>query len=254
MRKAGNLKKYGKWIMDKQNRVIQSGIKLLLPNRCPVCDKPVKFSEGLICRTCYRKLDIIKEPACFRCGKPLAKEEQEYCRDCGKQKHLFISGRSLYAYEDVQASIYRFKYGGRQEYAKFFGKEMAVRLYDFISQVRADALVPVPISKSRLKKRGYNQADLLAVQIGKQLNIPVLTHLTERTKNTLPQKGLNATERQKNVKGAFKIVQNDVKLSTIILVDDIYTTGSTMDALAYAFHSSGIKKIYFIALAITTGA
>ncbi|HKM35108.1 MAG TPA: ComF family protein [Lachnospiraceae bacterium] len=233
---------------------MQFGINLLLPPRCPICDKPVRLAEGHICHDCYNKLEIIQEPACFRCGKPLAKEQQEYCRDCSKREHAFICGRALYSYESVQTSIYRFKYTGRQEYAIFFGREMADQLSGFITQLNADALVPVPISRARFRKRGYNQAETLATELGKQLHIPIFTHLVERIKDTLPQKGLNAVERQKNLKKAFKIVQNDVKLDTIIIIDDIYTTGSTMDALAKVLLSSGVKRIYFITLAITTGA
>lgn len=233
---------------------MQLGINLLFPPRCPICDEPVRLLEGYICHDCHKKLEVIKEPACFRCGKPLVKEEQEYCRDCSKREHSFVCGRALYTYESVQASIYRFKYTGRQEYAIFYGREMAKHLSYFIAQVHADALVPVPISRARFRKRGYNQAEILATELGKQLHIPVYTHLIERIKDTLPQKGLNALERQKNLKKAFKMARNDVKLDTIIIIDDIYTTGSTIDALAKVLLSSGVQKIYFITLAITTGA
>ncbi len=236
------------------NKALELSINLLLPLRCPVCDEPVRLGEGLICRNCLGKLEVIKEPVCFRCGKPLHKAEQEYCRDCGQREHSFICGRALYVYESMHSSIYRFKYCDRQEYAIFFGREMAVKLNEFIAQINADGLLPVPISKARYEKRGYNQAELLARELGKQLCIPVFTELVERTKDTLPQKGLNALERQKNLKKAFKIVQNDVKLNTIIIVDDIYTTGSTIDALSKVLLSSGVKKVYFVALALATGA
>lgn len=254
MQKVGDLQNQKKQKEKFRNKWIHLGINLLFPPRCPICDKPVILSQGKICHECHIKLKPITEPVCFRCGKPLLRLEQEYCSDCSKREHAFICGRALYTYESIQASLYRFKYSGRQEYAVFFGREMADKLYPFISQIHADALIPVPISRSRFQKRGYNQAEILAEELGKQLHIPVFSHLVERIKDTLPQKGLNASERQKNLKKAFKIAQNDVKLESIIIIDDIYTTGSTIDALAKILTVSGIQRIYFITLAITTGA
>lgn len=103
------------------------------------------------------------------------------------------------------------------------------------------------------EKRGYNQAALLAAELGKQLDIPVLTGFVERTRNTRPQKELEGAKRQNNLKKAFKIVQNDVKLNTIVIIDDIYTTGSTIDAVAQACREAGVKHVYFAALAIGRG-
>lgn len=228
-------------------------VNLLYPRRCPICDEPVKVSEGDICTECYSKLKIITGSVCFICGKPLINNEQECCADCLKRKHKFTFGRALYAYESIQTSIYKFKYSNRQEYAEFFGKEMAMHFAAFVKLTKAEALIPVPISRSRRKKRGYNQAELLADVMGKQLNLPVYRNLVKRVKNTLPQKELNAYERQKNLKKAFKLAQNDVKLNSIIVMDDIYTTGSTIDALAGVLLTSGVQKVYFLTLSLTTG-
>ncbi|MGN1147944.1 MAG: double zinc ribbon domain-containing protein [Lachnospiraceae bacterium] len=228
-------------------------IKLLFPQRCPVCDEPVRIRDGLICRTCKDKLIRVKDPFCLKCGKPLAAMDQEYCRDCREKSHFYCKGRALYEYESVAGAIYRFKYGGRQEYAVYFGAEMAKGLEDFIRRAAPDGLVPVPLSKSRFNRRGYNQAALLAREIGRRLDIPVYEHLVKRVINTVPQKGLNPSARQNNLKRAFKITENDVELSTIIIVDDIYTTGSTIDAVAEVLLQAGVKKIYFVALAVGAG-
>ena len=113
--------------------------------------------------------------------------------------------------------------------------------------------MPVPIHDSKKKQRGYNQAELIARELGRRLNIPVETNLIKRVRKTIPMKDLSAVERQNNLKRAFKICRNDVKLNTIIIVDDIYTTGSTIDAMAYEMRKAGIKRIYFVALAIGNG-
>lgn len=225
-------------------------IELLFPRRCPICDKPVKKLGDLICAECYQKICYVKTPCCLKCGKGLKDEGVEFCTDCEKNHHFFDRGLALYEYSFMKESIYRFKYDGRKEYAKFYGKEIAKKLGKDILAFRADAIVPVPLHRNRLKKRGYYQAALLAREVGSALKIPVEETLVERQKETLPQKEICGKERQNNLKNAFKIVQNDVKLKTIIIIDDIYTTGSTMDAMSKCLRNAGVEKIYCISLAI----
>ena len=100
------------------------------------------------------------------------------------KKHLYDRGISLYRYASVKKAVYRFKYAGRQEYAAFFGKEMAWHLGRQILSWKVDALVPVPLHPARKRKRGYNQAELLALEIGKQLGLRVENNWLIRTKNT----------------------------------------------------------------------
>ena len=224
--------------------------ELLFPRRCPVCDRPVKPAGHLICDICKDKLKYVSEVHCMKCGKPLGKDTEEYCEDCRKKKHKYIQGKSLYEYKSAAGTIYRFKYGKRKEYAEFLGKEMSEHFGKNIRNWKADALVPVPIHKSRKRQRGYNQAELLAVELGKRLGIPVKSELIVRVRKTLPQKLLKESERQNNLKKAFKIGRNDVKLSTIIIIDDIYTTGSTVNEMADILNKMGIDKVYVLTLAI----
>ena len=226
---------------------------LLYPRRCPVCDRAVTPFGSLICETCKREPVYIKELCCMKCGKELAKEEEEYCADCRRQRHLFDRGRALFAYKSIADSIYRFKYKGRREYAAYYAECIAGRLGGWIVQCRPDALVPVPIHDSKRRMRGYNQAEVLAKELGRMMNIPVESNLIKRVRKTVPMKDLSAFERQNNLKRAFKICRNDVKLSTIIIIDDIYTTGSTIDAMSYELRKAGVKRIYFVTLAIGKG-
>ena len=189
----------------------------------------------------------------MKCGKELAEEEEEYCTDCRRHRHLFDRGRALFVYKSISDSIYRFKYKGRREYAAYYAECMAERLGEWIVRCRPDALVPVPIHNSKRHVRGYNQAEALAKELGLILNIPVESNLIKRVRRTAPMKDLSAFERQNNLKRAFKICRNDVKLSTIIIIDDIYTTGSTIDAMSYELRRAGVKRIYFAALAIGKG-
>jgi ComF family protein len=182
-------------------------------------------------------------------GKGLSGPEREYCGDCRKHSHKFERGRSLYQYESAAGSIYRFKYQGRQEYADFFAEELYQYLGRDIQMMRAEAIIPVPLHRSRLKERGYNQSEVLARALSKRCGIPVLDNLAVRCKKTIPQKQLNYAERQNNLKKAFKICANDVKLNTVIIMDDIYTTGSTVDALAEALLCKGVKHVFVVTLA-----
>ena len=224
--------------------------ELLFPRRCPVCDKPVRPAGRLICEECKNKLKYVSEIHCLKCGKPLSDETEEYCSDCRKKKHKFVQGKSLYEYRSAVGTIYRFKYAKRQEYAEFLGREMAIHFKEDMKKWKAEALIPVPIHKSRKYQRGYNQAELLAEEIGRRTGIPVKKNLIVRCKKTVPQKMLKDAERQNNLKKAFKIGQNDVKLSTIIIIDDIYTTGSTVNEMADILNRVGIDKVYVLTLAI----
>ncbi|HJA32581.1 MAG TPA: ComF family protein [Candidatus Eisenbergiella pullicola] len=226
---------------------------LLFPRRCPVCDRPVKPAGDLICAECRPKLKYVRQPLCMKCGKQLADSQQEYCADCAHKKHVYDRGISLYQYRSVQNAIYRFKYGGRREYAEFLGGEMAARLGPQILAWKPDALIPVPLHEKRLQKRGYNQAGLLAEEIGRRLGICVLSDWIGREKNTVPLKQLDVPERQNNLKKAFKIRRDDVKLNTIVIIDDIYTTGSTVDEIAAECRRKGVRAIYFAALSAGSG-
>lgn len=228
-------------------------LDIFFPRRCPICDEPVKPWNALICKDCAQIPAYIEPPFCMRCGKHLNREEKEYCGDCTAHAHLFERGRALFAYKSISSSIARFKYAGRQEYAAFYAACMARRLGAFIRDCGAQAFIPVPLHKSRMRHRGYNQAEVLARELSALTGIPVLADWIVRVEKTAPMKDLSAQERQNNLKRAFKIQRNDVKLSTVIIIDDIYTTGSTMDAMSRELKKAGVKRIYFLALAIGKG-
>ena len=217
-----------------------------------MCDEIVDEPGERICAECLGKMKLLTPPWCMRCGRKV-QEGEEYCRDCREKRHAFDRGRALYEYADAAASIYRFKYAGRREYAAFFGEEIAEYLGDFIRQVKPDGIVPIPLHRRRYARRGYNQAELLAKETGRRLGIPVYPEMLVRVRNTVPQKKLNPQERQNNLKKAFNIGRNDVKLKVILVFDDIYTTGSTIDEAARALREAGAEKIYFITLACGAG-
>lgn len=205
-----------------------------------------------ICPACKGKTELIKEPFCLKCGKGLAKNE-EYCDDCKSRKHLFERGMSVFVYGSVSDSLYRFKNKGRQEYADFYAQSILKAHGRWLMSLRPDALVPVPVHRSKRQHRGYNQAELIANSIFRMTGIPVYKDLIIREKRTGPLKDLSLKARQNNIKGAFKVTENAVKLKTIVIIDDIYTTGTTIDEMCRCIKSAFDCKIYFLTVAIGRG-
>lgn len=233
-------------------------IHLLFPRRCPICDKAmfssVFMKTELCCAACREIPEYVKEPVCKKCGKPIENERAEYCYDCRKHPGGFAQGKALWIYKDqVKESMYRFKYQNRQEYARYYGSEI-VRVYgEWMKRNKIEAIVPIPLHWTKKRRRGYNQAQLLTAEIGKQTGLPVYPKLLKRIKKTKAQKNLDETERKNNLKKAFKTQENKVQLSHILLVDDIYTTGSTINEAALELKRAGIERVYYVSVCIGRG-
>ena len=226
--------------------------ELFFPRRCTFCDDVLPFGRKEVCGSCEKKIAYVKEPGCCKCGKTV-RQEEEYCFDCKRHEHEYIKGAALFEYNFIKASLYKFKYHGRKEYAAVYGRYMALRFKEQLDFWKPEALIPVPIHRKRKQKRGYNQAELVALELGKYLGIPVVSDLVIRAKNTSPMKELDGLQRQNNLKKAFLIGRNDVKLSTVVIIDDIYTTGSTVDAVAKICKAAGVKNVYFLTVSIGQG-
>ncbi|MBQ6129091.1 MAG: ComF family protein [Lachnospiraceae bacterium] len=230
-----------------------AAVDALFPRICPICNDIVPFGKGDVCPGCEHLLTYCEDPVCEKCGKPVD-DGARYCADCERLRHTYDEGRAALIYDEYMSkSIYRFKYNGKREFAPFYARVITGRLADTIRGWNVEAIIPVPVHKSRLKKRGYNQAKLIAVEISKVLGIPVRDDVVTRAFATDAQKMLGPAERQNNLKKAFKVTQNVVKLESVLIVDDIYTTGATVDALASCLKGAGIKRVFFVSLCIGRG-
>lgn len=239
--------------------MFQSILDIIYPVRCPICGGIVIPKSNRICANCKLKLHYVGEPRCKKCSKPIEQEEKEYCDDCSRKDFHFAQGYSVWVYDDtIKHSIAEFKYHSKKEYAKFYVDEV-IRLYgDKIKSLSPDVIVPIPIHKYKFLERGYNQAEILAKGIGKELNIPLFSKLLLRNKKTLPQKLLSDKERLRNLRQAFEF--NDTaasdfhgKIKSVLLVDDIYTTGSTIEACTNVLMKHDIQEVCFITLCIGKG-
>ena len=240
-------------------KIFDTLVDILYPRRCPVCSEIVIPRGALACEDCRSKLILIEEPKCKKCGKPMEVEEIEFCYDCERKNHHYSKGFALWLYnKELKKSLIEFKYHNRKEYGVFYVEELIKKYRDEIIEIAPDILVPVPIHRHKQNQRGYNQADILAKEIGKRLNIAVLSNLLKRDKYTLPQKQLNDKERLKNLEKAFSFCEDEElkwnkEIRRVLLVDDIYTTGSTIEACTNILLKNGIKEVYFVSIGIGKG-
>jgi len=223
-------------------------LDLLFPPRCSVCDRVISVDDKGICGKCRNILPWVEEPRCFRCGKTVESPETEYCGDCMKRRHSFDKGFMLLRYvPPVSDAMAAMKYHGRAEYAAFYGRLLAETFGREWKELGVGALVPVPVHKEKLKKRGYNQAELLADAMAEILRLPIDRTVLIRGEETRAQKKLSREERFLNLRTAFQ-PGKDIPADTVLLVDDIYTTGATADACTEALREAGAKRVFITAV------
>lgn len=228
-------------------------LDILYPRRCVSCDRAVIAAEAPLCARCEGVFRPIGQPRCLKCSKPIADETAAYCADCRTHPGSFRQGIAVYAYSGrIQESMMRFKYKGRQEYAAFYGDAIAEALIPRMKHWRPELILPVPLHPSRYARRGYNQAELLAKRVGGSLDLPVRTDLLARTKKTKALKTLSASERRQALSQSFA-VSPDLPSARILLIDDIYTTGSTIDAITRLLLAAGAAEVYYAAACIGSG-
>lgn len=228
-------------------------LKLLWPETCPFCGKVWREGVCPACAAAIKRLEL-KEPRCMQCGKPVRKTEEEYCRDCVHTYHHYDRGSSIWLHKPpVSTSIYRFKYQNQRSYGEYYAKKLAEHCGRFIRAWNPDLIIPIPLHAVRRRKRGYNQAEILAVQLGKLTGIPADTEGLVRIRSSSPQKQLGSWERRQNMNNVFEISRNFTPDTSILLIDDIYTTGNTIDAAAQRLKKSGVENVFFLTISIGQG-
>lgn len=241
--------------MKKQmSRLVSAVLDVVYPRTCPVCRDVVTPKGEMICPGCRERLGYVTEPTCMRCGKTIASEQDEYCVSCREKKISFERGFAVFVYDDVmQQAIADFKYRNKKELGDFFACEMAKVYRKQMQCLGIEALVPVPIHEARRRYRGYNQAEVLCEKLSPLIGVPVLKDRLVRDRKTIPQKELDAAERLKNLEQAVSLRPDAKRLPrTVLLVDDIYTTGSTAEACSRILLRGGVKVVYNFSLSIGT--
>lgn len=229
-------------------------LDLVYPRRCPICDKILPYGGKNICGNVHR-LPYVEEPTCLKCGKELPEEsDAEYCDDCRRHKRSFEKVYPAFNYvEPVKSSVLAVKYKNKREYLDFYGRMLAKRISPELKLIHLSGIVPVPVHKSKLRKRGFNQAEVLAEIIGKETGVKVYKDLLVRMSDTTPQKELSPVERANNIKQALSVGKKENDLKNVLLVDDIYTTGATVEACTEVLLAAGLKKVYVAVICVGKG-
>ena len=220
-------------------------LSVFFPDRCAVCGKVVRPEEG-ICPDCRAAIPRVGIPVCPFCGA-----EKEYCI-CRKRRRHYESVAAPWYYDGGAASaILRMKASGDPVAAVTFAREMADTAEQYYGDIAFDGVVFVPSFGTTERRRGYNPGRMIAEELAALLGLPVLPAL-EKVIETKPQKGLTAVERSGNVLGTFDLKEGaDVAGKTLLLADDILTTGSTADECAKMLKIYGAEAVYVVACAIT---
>ena len=220
---------------------------LLLPPTCLFCRRPLLPGErhDFLCAPCLQKEPFFLDQGCFLCaGRP----GHSFCCTQGRARSFSFSGTTALGWygSDLRECLHRLKYGGCSHLAKPLGLLLARSVLRRRSWPPFQAVVPIPLHPKRLRERGYNQSYLLARNLSRSINVP-LAELLERQKDTPPQTRLPRNERLHNLKGAFRLkakASPSFKASTLLLVDDIFTTGTTMNEAAKLLVGQGAGGVY----------
>ncbi len=229
-------------------------INFIYPPQCFLCKK-ILYNEDGICFDCLSKFDFVSEPRCDRCGYPFEfatktkHNKKLLCPNCIKALPKFNKCISSVKYNDASKKILLpFKHGDKTGYAKFIAKIMSSTGTQLLE--KSDFIIPVPIHISRMMKRKYNQSSLIVSFISKHSNKPALYNTLIRSKATQSQGHLSPRQRKQNVANVF-IVNNPSQIigKNIILIDDVFTSGATVNECAKALKKAGAKDINVLTFA-----
>jgi ComF family protein len=227
-------------------------LNTLLPPRCAATGEIVDI-QGMVTSDFWQQLEFIESPLCLQCGLPFGFEiaGEALCAACMEQPPVFDRARSAVIYNDASRKlILGFKYGDKLHSIHTFIPWLLRAGQDLFPS--ADFIIPVPLHPKRLRMRKFNQSALIAQGLAKKTTALYLPQSLQRRRHTPPQKGLSAKARSKNVQGAFCVPpqrQAQLRDKTVILVDDVYTSGATLNECARALKAGGVAAVYVLTLA-----
>ncbi len=232
----------------------------LYPPRCRFChERIIGQDEECFCHGCRVKIRLVSHPLCTTCGRPFldASGEDHLCGLCLMHPPYFRAARAWACYpgeehrdHPLREVLQRFKYGRRVSLGKPLGRLMAQGCAEFLTGQSLDIIIPVPLHPRRLRWRGFNQAVILAWEVGRLWQLPVDPFILFRSRETPPQTQLAEEERRKNMRGAFSLnPAKPVQGKRVALVDDVYTSGATVNECSRALIRAGAKEVFVLTLA-----
>jgi competence protein ComFC len=236
--------------------------KLLFSERelCLLCNRQIhkilrsNGIKSMICPACYGGIFWITQPTCDCCGREekvtIKKQEYNLCSDCSNRPHTYFDyNRSAVHYnESMRNWIYSYKYRGREQLSVFFSDLLYQTYLQHYSKIKIDALTFVPLHPMRLYERKFNQAEQLAQRLSTMTSIPTMPTLT-RVQDTPKQSHKNRTERLVSLRGAFQGIESQPTKESVVIIDDIYTTGATLNECAKVLKENGWQRVYGLTVA-----
>jgi ComF family protein len=233
-------------------------LRFLLPAECAICQGPLGVgSRSVVCGACWGRIRVLEPPFCPRCGRPFwgrsaIHPPSHRCQTCRTRAPQYLLARSAVLYErddPLREILLLFKHGRRIALGGHLGRLMAERAAELLGHPTIDAIVPVPLHRWRERERGFNQAEVLATVVGRHLHRPVLRKSLARIRATLPQAG-KARQRIRNVRGAFSVPHPEqIEGRLLLLVDDVLTTGATVNECAKVLMKAGARAVLVYTLA-----
>jgi ComF family protein len=230
-------------------------LDVILPPICHICHEFIPNSGTLhICPTCRERLPLVLSPLCPICGIPFIGVGNDHrCGACLTDPPHYDTARAPFLYEGaIRELIHSFKYNRNTPLRRPLVLLTQEGMDEFLRDLKLDVILPVPLHRSRLRQRGFNQAVLLGRVLSRHFSLPLLPDTLVRIRQTSPQIELSASERRQNVKGAFAVKKTElVAGKRILLLDDVMTTGSTMDECAKELKKAGAALVVALTVART---
>ena len=239
---------------------LDSLVDWLYPPRCRACSESMQGRDReYFCSTCWPQIQLVAHPFCTICGRPFpdSSGDDHVCGVCLARTPQYTRAHSWACYPREEGTehplrqvIQKFKYGRRVALGKPLGRLMARGCEEFLLTCKAEMIIPVPLHPRRLRWRGFNQSVLLARQIGRAYNLPLDCFALYRKMDTPPQTQLPEEERRKNMRGAFALSgKAAVKGKCLLLVDDVYTSGATVNECSRVLKQGGARQVFVLTLA-----
>jgi len=227
--------------------------QFFLPPQCPCCEKFLEEGQQGFCSKCLSEIHWIESPYCSVCGIPFISKEVEShpCGACVTHRKYFTMARALGTYEgSLQEAIHHWKYEGKTNLTPFFAEWLAEGLKRYWEPDSLDLLIPVPLHTQRLRERGFNQVLVLVKELSRRTGIPYRKTTLQKKKPTVPQVNLSGAERGKGLRGAFHVIgKEELVGKSALLVDDVYTTGATVNECSRVLRRGGAKRVDVLTLA-----
>lgn len=233
-------------------------LDLIYPPKCLFCQDVLSLprKEKWVCEKCVMEVSFLEEPVCKKCGRGLAKESgMNLCRNCQEFSFAFDHGHVVFDYDLVKKAISHFKFKGVKRDGIGIARLMEAFMKQRFSEEyeKYDLLIPVPIHNRKKAKRGFNQTEIIAEELSRLTQKPWNKELLIRVKNTKPQYSLTPGQRAQNIKNAFQVTEEkEIEEKSILLIEDILTTGVTLHECAKVLYTYGAKEVGFFSFSAGT--